>query len=229
MDPVYYLVSKEQPRADSSLFNVQTKVYAPKLSAGDQFAFTLRANPVVTRAGKRHDIVMDAQQKWLKEQLSALNLDLAGRKGELKERLLDFANDQCLEHWCELIGRGIFPEKLEQKLSRSETLEWAIKTVVDGAVLQWFERQAEQFGFLVVRNSGGKPVLESGAYRRAHLIGKRKKVSFNALDLSGEIEIVAPLNFEKMLFSGIGPAKAFGCGLMLLRRIRINYSYQAQG
>jgi CRISPR system Cascade subunit CasE len=41
----------------------------------------------------------------------------------------------------------------------------------------------------------------------------------NSLDLSGEVEVTDAERFTQLLTIGIGPAKAFGCGLMLVRRI----------
>jgi CRISPR system Cascade subunit CasE len=39
------------------------------------------------------------------------------------------------------------------------------------------------------------------------------------VDFEGTIEITDPGIFVEALFTGIGPAKAFGCGLMLVRRV----------
>jgi CRISPR system Cascade subunit CasE len=39
------------------------------------------------------------------------------------------------------------------------------------------------------------------------------------LDFEGRLKIVDADRFKQALFEGIGSAKAFGCGLMLVRRI----------
>ncbi|MCI0724558.1 MAG: type I-E CRISPR-associated protein Cas6/Cse3/CasE [Acidobacteria bacterium] len=39
------------------------------------------------------------------------------------------------------------------------------------------------------------------------------------MDFSGMLFVINPKAFAVALHKGIGPAKAFGCGLMLVRRI----------
>ncbi|MCU7928267.1 MAG: type I-E CRISPR-associated protein Cas6/Cse3/CasE [Candidatus Thiodiazotropha sp. (ex Dulcina madagascariensis)] len=62
--PSYFVVSAREPLDREEIWSIETKPYAPKLRNGMRLAFSLRANPVVTRkdeAGKRkrHDVVMD--------------------------------------------------------------------------------------------------------------------------------------------------------------------------
>jgi CRISPR system Cascade subunit CasE len=49
--------------------------------------------------------------------------------------------------------------------------------------------------------------------KRDHLI------RFSAVDFSGELLVTDPKLFQQALFDGLGHAKAFGCGLLLVRRI----------
>jgi len=42
---------------------------------------------------------------------------------------------------------------------------------------------------------------------------------FSSVDFLGDLEITDVEKFTKALFQGIGRAKAFGCGLMLVKRI----------
>jgi CRISPR system Cascade subunit CasE len=44
-------------------------------------------------------------------------------------------------------------------------------------------------------------------------------IALSTLDYEGELTVVDPDRFLNALFNGIGPAKAFGCGLLLLRRL----------
>ncbi|MCI0421919.1 MAG: type I-E CRISPR-associated protein Cas6/Cse3/CasE [Acidobacteria bacterium] len=46
-----------------------------------------------------------------------------------------------------------------------------------------------------------------------------KKIELSTLDFEGVLLVTEPDRFLRALLSGIGPAKAFGCGLMLVRRI----------
>ena len=47
---------------------------------------------------------------------------------------------------------------------------------------------------------------------------KRRGMTFGILDLTGEIEVTSPEIFLSALAIGFGRAKAWGCGLMLIRR-----------
>lgn len=57
----FYLLSEEVPIAERSLFSISSKPFTPQLVQGMTLAFSLRANPVVTRNGKRSDVLMDAK------------------------------------------------------------------------------------------------------------------------------------------------------------------------
>jgi len=154
-----------------------------------------------------------------------LQLDTAGTKRELKSRLLDFAGDEQLKHWRQIINQGIFKQKLEQQLGRQDILEWAIKTTVEKIILDWWKKQGkDNFGFDVASIQHGdsfeESIFESSAYQQNRL-PKEKGINakYSSLDLSGEVIVTDAVRFEKLLFDGIGKSKAFGCGLMLIRRI----------
>jgi CRISPR system Cascade subunit CasE len=80
----------------------------------------------------------------------------------------------------------------------------------------WLLSRAERCGFNV------KPgFLRVDGYQQHHFTkGKdNKQVSFSTLDFNGALIVTDPNLFLETLFKGIGPAKAFGCGLMLVKRI----------
>lgn len=79
----------------------------------------------------------------------------------------------------------------------------------------WLARQAETAGFTVIRAEvGDYSVAALPDYR-----GKRKgQPQFGILDLSGVLEVTNPAAFLAKLASGLGRARAFGCGLMMIRR-----------
>ena len=79
----------------------------------------------------------------------------------------------------------------------------------------WLERQGAATGFAVVAAEVGDYSIEAlPGYR-----GPRKgQPQFGILDLSGRIEVTDPDAFLAGLARGFGRAKAFGCGLMLIRR-----------
>jgi CRISPR system Cascade subunit CasE len=219
-DPVYYVLSRVEPAANP-LFEVEAKPYQPKLAIGDRLAFKLRVNAVVTRSGKRHDIVMDAQSGWLNSQLENLGLPSDGKKQARKHQLLDHAGDKQLEQWRAVIDAGIYRQKLDQQLGRAALLEWAIKTVEAERVREWWERQGrERHGFTIAQHSEyGGPLFEYAAYLNHPVPEKGKTAGFSSLDLTGEVVVTDAERFTHLLMHGIGPAKAFGCGLMLVRRL----------
>lgn len=61
-DGDFLVVSARPPKDPLGFWNVETKPYDPRLTPGRTLAFKLRANPTVTRAGKRHDVVMDRKR-----------------------------------------------------------------------------------------------------------------------------------------------------------------------
>lgn len=84
---------------------------------------------------------------------------------------------------------------------------------MDAAATQWLAARAESHGFTLPV----QPII--GAYRQ-HVVQKRSQtqpVRFSSLDYEGQLEVTDPALFLRALASGIGRAKAFGCGLMLVR------------
>lgn len=87
---LFYVLSLSPPAA-SELSQVECRPFAPELSAGQRLCFSLRANPTVCKAGKRHDLLMDAKQQikdrpeggdiWGHQQQAAQNW--LARQGEL--------------------------------------------------------------------------------------------------------------------------------------------------
>lgn len=172
--PVFFAVSQTPPLTDEGPWQVETKAYEPKIRSGDRLAFSLRANPVVTRwIGKdskrhaRHDVVMDA-------------------KNALK-------------------AKGI-PKS-----------EWpTTPELVQSAGFQWLAGRAEQYGFAVELG-----LVRADGYRQ-HCFRKGKsgrEVRLSTMEFSGILTVVEPELFADALFKGIGSAKGFGCGLLLIRRV----------
>ncbi|QBH96770.1 type I-E CRISPR-associated protein Cas6/Cse3/CasE [Limnobaculum zhutongyuii] len=57
----FYVLSEQSPETHHNIFQIETKLFNPQLAVGMKLFFSLRANPVVTRGGKRSDILMDAK------------------------------------------------------------------------------------------------------------------------------------------------------------------------
>lgn len=82
----------------------------------------------------------------------------------------------------------------------------------------WLERKSESCGFRLVVNSDTDAAckkVQVDAYQQ-HRFGK-KDIQFSTVDFSGVLEVTDTELFQKRLVEGIGHAKAFGCGLLLVR------------
>lgn len=159
----FYVVSKRPPVPFSEAWSVRTKPYAPKLQAGDELEFELKANPVVTRQHegkhKRHDVVMDAKRRARAE--------------------------------------GVAPDS-NYALLRS-------------ACSAWLQGQGSKHGFAFEEDD-----LSVDAYAQHE--AKQGHLRFSSVEFRGRLSVTQPEAFQTMLFHGLGHAKAFGCGLMLVRR-----------
>lgn len=57
------MLSAIPPLLQHSLFLIETKPFNPQLTNGLELDFQLRANPVITRNGKRSDVMMNAKHQ----------------------------------------------------------------------------------------------------------------------------------------------------------------------
>lgn len=130
--------------ANCGVVSARVKEFATAFKTGDSYSFRLRANPVVTRDGKRHGLIRDeALLEWL------------GKK--------------------------------EQKV---------------GA----------RFGSMSVVDEGYVTGTKGSE-------DKKHRMSLKIARFEGALEVVDPVLFQATFSSGIGPAKAFGCGLLSLARV----------
>lgn len=77
---------------------------------------------------------------------------------------------------------------------------------------EWLKRQGTGAGFSLISSN-----VES--YQGKCVYGKNgDRITFSIMDFSGVLEICDPEKFLRKLLIGFGKEKAFGCGLMLIRR-----------
>ena len=79
----------------------------------------------------------------------------------------------------------------------------------------WFARQGKAYGFTPL---GDATVDGYDSVRIPRVAGT--PAVFGVLDISGALEVRDPAAFLARLSQGFGRARAFGCGLMLIRRVR---------
>lgn len=84
--------------------------------------------------------------------------------------------------------------------------------------LAWLNARAERCGFTLETDAEGGPCTRVDGYRQ-HVIERRKgrRAVLSSLDFDGLLRITDPRAFAAALRRGIGPAKAFGFGLLLVK------------
>ena len=215
-EPIFYVLSREEPNNSEQLFQVESRPFTPQIAAGQRLAFKIRVNPTVCRQGKRHDVLMDAQQQWLHDELKRLSVAVSGSKKDLKHQLLDLANDTDVERWQTVIESGAYRDELATRLGRKATLELALKTMSEQALLTWWQARCQKIG---VKTPMDADPLQIDAYLQHRIKGKQAGAVFSSIDISGTLTVDDPELFLNNLRQGIGRAKAFGCGMMMIRRI----------
>lgn len=83
----------------------------------------------------------------------------------------------------------------------------------------WLEKKADRLGVELgeVRADG----YQVHKFRKPGRNGKSNRdVTIATCDYTGVLAVKEPQRFVRKLAGGVGPAKGFGCGLMLLRRVR---------
>lgn len=163
---MYYVVSQREPQLDPDLFEVQTKVYEPRLAIGEWVRFDLRANPTVARRSptdknsKRHDVLMEAKIK-------------------------------CAD------------------LPQAQHVDF-----IKNAAIEWITTRAERWGLMLDPEH-----VSIDGYTQHKLRHKQRNIEFSSLDYRGVAQVQDDGLLLRALFDGVGHARAFGCGLMLVRRL----------
>jgi len=87
-------------------------------------------------------------------------------------------------------------------------------SLIRQAGITWLESRAEKHGF-----SFDPGTVQVDGYLRHRVSKKRdgKVINFSTLDYSGLLVVTDAELFKMALFQGVGPAKAFGCGLLMVR------------
>ena len=190
--PTFLVLSERPPVSDDDgLWKIGTKPFAPRLEEGQRLGFLLTANPVVRRG--------------------AVEPTTGKRRVVRHDVVFDAARRE--------------PKTAEESRVTSR--------VVEAAGLRWLRDQADRSGFRLVEERapeigddgmllpGGQATtaVRIGGYRQVRVWrAGEKPMRFSTLDFEGVLEVADPARFLDRVRKGFGPQKAFGCGLMLLRR-----------
>lgn len=84
----------------------------------------------------------------------------------------------------------------------------------------WQEAGEQWLSTRLLKHGAQLQSLNAERYQRhSEQKGKSKtQIRYSSLDLAGTLQVTEPQSFTKCVMQGIGPAKSFGCGLMLIRR-----------
>lgn len=185
----FYCLSSRPPEDRHGLFHVDPpKEFAPELSSGDRLGFALRVNATVSRGGRPKT---DGQP---------------GVRGKP----------------CDIVMDAL---RRSDEGSRAE----ARRRLLTPVAHEWLSRQGEKHGFslppLPPDTADDPDDVDDGTFSvRGYRVleidrGRRvKSLRAGVLDVEGVLEVRDPTLFVKAVRHGFGRAKAFGCGLMLMRR-----------
>lgn len=139
----YFVLSATPPLAQHALFTIETKPFSPQLANGLELDFQLRANPVITRNGKRCDVMMNAKH-------------LAKSNGVPQKQWWSL-QQQAAQAWLETQGERHGFRVLRPEID--DLAEWAGETFVDAHRQSGCVKAYEQQRF--VRKSQEAPVAFS--------------------------------------------------------------------
>ncbi len=172
----------------------------------------------------RHDVVMDAQQRLLRELAEKTSVPAHGKKSDMKKVLLtSWRQAGDIREVEDILKQIIFGNERykdieTRRLNTAKLLDMALKARMNKALETWLHDKGKNTGFALVRDPKGRLKFQAEGYQWHALPKKGKTAGFSSVDFEGEIEVIDPELFANVLFYGIGPAKGFGCGLMLVRR-----------
>jgi CRISPR system Cascade subunit CasE len=192
----FHVVSARPPCTDVPGWQVQTKPYDPRLSAGERLRFELRANPVISRPG---EALLDAA--------GAPRQRVTGKRaGTARHKVI--RHDVVMEAKRHLLAqRGLDRWQDWQDDDKPQLYDLARE-----ACGQWLIQQGAMRGFEIDTEA-----LQVDAYTQHR--GKSDRLRFSSVDFAGELTVLDATSFGEALTRGIGHAKAFGCGLLLVRRL----------
>lgn len=215
--PLFYVLSHKPPSENSLLFKVDSKPFQPKLHNGDRVSFHLRANPTVARRqeGKknsaRHDVVMDSKYQHLLQHCLEYGVVTEGDVylGEQGQRrtLRNNLNRRQLQQL--LLSLPAFKE-----IARREAFMQEQRHKADLAAINWLEQKTEAGGFEL------EQVQATGyLWHSLSSVTQKRNAGYSSMDYQGVLRVTDTVAFVSQLEKGFGPAKRFGCGLMLIRRM----------
>jgi CRISPR system Cascade subunit CasE len=89
-------------------------------------------------------------------------------------------------------------------------------SLIQQSCIKWLQSRSDMNGF----SFEPELVTVEGYHQHiSHAKDSKRAVKYSTVDFQGVLSVTDPDRFRKVLYNGIGKSKAFGCGLMLVRRI----------
>ena len=86
----------------------------------------------------------------------------------------------------------------------------------------WLASQGEKHGFAlepVDKEEQKNPKITGYHQNRIYKKNAKEPLSYSSLDFDGVLSVTDPSRFHTVLHNGLGSAKGYGCGLMMIRRL----------
>ena len=99
---------------------------------------------------------------------------------------------------------------------------WADCTLTEAELVQqegqnWLRRRTAHYGFDFDEGNVRAEAHQKHSFRKPK---NGRPVTFTTMDLVGRLRVTDPDTFRRQaLFSGVGPSKAYGCGLLMVKHV----------
>lgn len=108
----------------------------------------------------------------------------------------------------------VMDEKLKLKEKRIPRNQWpTLGEIAYEAGKKWILQRSDKLGVEIDETS-----LKVDEYREITFPKKGRRIKIATLEFNGILTVIDPDMLCKALFHGVGPAKSFGCGLLLVKR-----------
>lgn len=185
----FYTLSERPPEND--MFDIESKSYEPALQTGDRLHFSLRANPIIRRKiGDEQEVV---------SKITGI------KRVQKKVKKVDAIMERLKPYQAANFKMGDPGKRANMR-----------DQLIREAGVDWLKKQGEQAGFELKQ-------VQCTSYEQ-HVIprknkNKKRSMRFSSVDFEGILEVTDAGKFIEKLSQGFGSAKAYGCGLMMIRRV----------
>lgn len=192
--PLFYIVSHRKPFDTTDVFRIETKEYSPLLENGMRLQFDLRVNPTIQEKVARKNV-----DEWINNR----------RKLGFKEK-----PPTKLRRYHDVLMQAKMKAK---KDGVTDTIK--LNEIIQTAAIEWINSAGVNSGFSIEKDGGEYQLVVSAYQQQVIRKNSRQSIQFSSIEYNGILKITDAGKFKNALFNGIGRSKAFGCGLMLVKKV----------